>query len=319
MSADEQRILNTMGKFALYLGNHNSICIGVSGGSDSDIIVHIVSTYFREFLPKVHFVFVNTGLEYKATRDHLDFLEQKYQIKIDRIRGMSVVTAVRRYGIPIVSKEHSQKIAGFIRGAPCATLCVMGEAGTRKFYFSPKCKKMAIAIKDRNIRVANMCCQKSKKDPLAKYQKDHGIDLSVTGERRAEGGSRATSHKTCFEPSTSHGYDKYMPLFFWDDDTKSWYKDHEGITYSDCYEVWGMKRTGCVGCPFNSKIGRELDVIKKYEPKMYKACINVFGESYRLMDEFNIRREKILGERYEQISLFDNEEDPSNEEQSDED
>lgn len=55
-----------------------------------------------------------------------------------------------------------------------------------------------------------------------------------------------------------------------------------------------MKRTGCVGCPFNSKVGHDLENIRKYEPNMYKACMNVFGEAYRLMDEFHIRRKPIL-------------------------
>ena len=81
-----------------------------------------------------------------------------------------------------------------------------------------------------------------------------------------------------------------MPLFFWDDETKQYYKESEGIRYSDCYEVWGFKRTGCVGCPFNSNAAKELRIVKQYEPKMYQACINVFGESYRLSDEFNMHR-----------------------------
>jgi 3'-phosphoadenosine 5'-phosphosulfate sulfotransferase (PAPS reductase)/FAD synthetase len=89
-----------------------------------------------------------------------------------------------------------------------------------------------------------------------------------------------------------------MPLFFWDDETKEYYKQTEGIKYSDCYEVWGFKRTGCVGCPFSSKAPLELAVIKQYEPKMYKACVNVFGESYRLMDEFNIRKYKFFDEQF---------------------
>ena len=68
----------------------------------------------------------------------------------------------------------------------------------------------------------------------------------------------------------------------------------QGIRYCDCYEVWGMKRTGCCGCPFNSKVHYDLEIMKKYEPTLYKACLNVFGESYRLMDEFHIRKIPIL-------------------------
>ena len=57
-----------------------------------------------------------------------------------------------------------------------------------------------------------------------------------------------------------------------------------------------MERTGCVGCPFNSRIGEDLKKIKQYEPNLYKACMNVFGESYELMDKFNVRKLKILCE-----------------------
>ena len=101
-----------------------------------------------------------------------------------------------------------------------------------------------------------------------------------------------------------------MPLFFWNDETKQYYKETENIRYSDCYEVWGFKRTGCVGCPFNSKVGLELRTIKKYEPKMYEECLNVFGESYRLADEFNLHKYKVYDD---QIWLYDIVEEAENE------
>lgn len=85
-----------------------------------------------------------------------------------------------------------------------------------------------------------------------------------------------------------------MPLFWWNDDVKLDFKTAEGIRYSDCYEVWGMRRTGCVGCPFNLKVSDELTTILKYEPNLYKACVNVFGMSYKLVDEFDCRRHKCI-------------------------
>lgn len=85
-----------------------------------------------------------------------------------------------------------------------------------------------------------------------------------------------------------------MPLFWWSDDVKAVFKETENITYSDCYEVWGMKRTGCVGCPFGRNVGEELELMRRYEPRLYKACINVFGTSYKLTDMFNCRKKKCL-------------------------
>ena len=105
---DFSRINNTLGKLAYYLETHDSICVSVSGGSDSDIIVHIIATYFRNHLNKIHFVFANTGLEIQATLDHLDYLESKYQIQIERVKGMPIPTAVKKYGVPLVSKNASE-------------------------------------------------------------------------------------------------------------------------------------------------------------------------------------------------------------------
>lgn len=288
---DISRINNTMGKMAYYLGNHNNICISVSGGSDSDIIIHMVATYFREYLPKIHFVFIDTGLEWKATREHIKYLQSKYDVEIDKIHGMSVVTAVRTYGVPVISKYHSGVIDAYCRDVPFSIKKVNAtkeEVGG--YAFSPKHRALADACKEREITVSCKCCDKSKKYPFNKYAKQLHCDLSITGERKAEGGTRAISHTSCFEPNNHGKWDKYMPLFYWDDGTKQYYKEHEDIRYSDCYEVYKMKRTGYVGCPFNSKVNEDLKLMQEYQPNLLKACLNVFGVAYRLMDEFKVRR-----------------------------
>jgi len=43
---------------------------------------------------------------------------------------------------------------------------------------------------------------------------------------------------------------------------------------------YGFKRTGCAGCPFNSKFDKDLEVLRKHEPKLAKAAENIFGDSY---------------------------------------
>lgn len=58
------------------------------------------------------------------------------------------------------------------------------------------------------------------------------------------------------------------------------------IKHSDCYEKWGLKRTGCVGCPYGRNLFDELDIVQQYEPNMYKAINKVFKESYEYTKQY---------------------------------
>jgi hypothetical protein len=48
-----------------------------------------------------------------------------------------------------------------------------------------------------------------------------------------------------------------------------------------------MKRTGCVGCPFNPRIFSELEIIRENEPKLYTAAVSVFGRSYEYTKKYH--------------------------------
>lgn len=314
---DKSRINNTLGKMEYYLSTHNSICVGVSGGSDSDIIVHLVATHYRNFLDKVHFVFSNTGVEYKATLNHLDDLEKKYSISIKRLGVkdgvMPIPLAVKKYGVPFISKQVSeyggrlQKHGFDFSFGELEELCDKfphtraalrwwcndwGDISRFNINWNKWLKEFMIESKP-DFQMSAMCCQKSKKEPLISFQRSIGADLLITGERKSEGGQRA-SKKSCFE--NSHGIDHFMPLFFWNDETKKFYKEFAGIRYSDCYEVYGLKRTGCVGCPFARDIKNELEILKKYEPNLYNACVNIFGQSYRFTNDFEKYKKQRKGE-----------------------
>ena len=288
-------IEHTFHRMLQIFSEHDRILISVSGGSDSDCVVHLICIYFPEYVYKCQFVFVNTGLEYDATKRHLCDLEKRYGIEIKRIRGRSVVTVVREKGFPILSKFKSEQIRKYCNGSKASENIIFYD-GVRSFNamkFTHAQQELALYIKHQKIKVSAQCCEYSKKKPLFRFIKDNEIDLNVTGERKAEGGQRAVAHKSCFEPG-NHGVDKYMPLWFWSNETKAAFKKTEGIRYSDCYEVYGMRRTGCCGCPFNLNIADDLSIMASYEPMLYKACMNVFGQSYELMDRFNCRRKKCM-------------------------
>ena len=52
------------------------------------------------------------------------------------------------------------------------------------------------------------------------------------------------------------------------------------MSHSKCYTEYGLKRTGCVGCPYGRDVIDELETIKENEPKLHKACTAVFKDSY---------------------------------------
>ena len=60
---------------------YKKIVCAISGGSDSDVMLDIVWRCDKD--NKVDYVWFDTGLEYKATKEHLKYLENKYNIKID--------------------------------------------------------------------------------------------------------------------------------------------------------------------------------------------------------------------------------------------
>lgn len=136
--------------------------------------------------------------------------------------------------------------------------------------------------------------------------------MNITGMRQAEGGVRATTIKSCFRPATDEHIAEYHPLFFFTDKDKRQYEQEHDIKHSDCYNVYGMKRTGCAACPFSSGFEKELETIKKHEPQLYKAANAIFGKSYeytRKYREFKAQKKlekKLKRKNCEgQIGLFD--------------
>ena len=85
----------------------------------------------------------------------------------------------------------------------------------------------------------------------------------------------------------SDGKFRLKPLYYVSDADKEWYKERYGIRYSDAYEVYGLKRTGCCGCSISAMAAEDLEKIRPYEPNLVKAAWNVFGPSYLYRQQYN--------------------------------
>lgn len=91
----------------------NAIC-SYSGGSDSDILLHLIENVRETFgLPPIKYAFFNTGLEMEATKRHVREMESLYGVKITSYRPkINIVQATRKYGLPFVSKIMSAGLEG---------------------------------------------------------------------------------------------------------------------------------------------------------------------------------------------------------------
>ena len=97
------------------LRQHPKAICSYSGGADSDILLHLIEKARKivPSLPPVKYVFFNTGLEMKATKDHVKEVAEKYGVEIETVRPkVNIVLATRKYGQPFVSKIMSQGIEG---------------------------------------------------------------------------------------------------------------------------------------------------------------------------------------------------------------
>ena len=143
-----------------------------------------------------------------------------------------------------------------------------------------------------DFQVSAKCCNYCKKQVAHKVQKDY--EMIITGERRDEGGARSVPHSEqwsetntmCFA-ETSDGKYRFRPLYYVSDKDKAWYKEDYGIKDSDAYEVYGLTRTGCCGCPISYKAVEDLEKIRPYEPNVVKAAWNIFGKSYEYRQKYN--------------------------------
>ena len=330
------------------LKEHPHAICSYSGGADSDIMIDLIERTREIFnLPPVDYVFFNTGLEMKATKDHVKATAEKYGVKIrERRPKTNIVTASRKYGLPFVSKIMSAGLEGWQkkniplsiaeeydkaenkeakraelkeRYPGCETtinfLCCCNSKGEPRpniqlVINSSKYMRDFIEEYPPDFQISAKCCDYCKKQVAHQVQKDY--DMIITGERRDEGGMRSVPRKDnttlCFT-ETSSGQYRLRPLYYVSDKDKAWYKDKYNIRYSDAYEVYGLTRTGCCGCPISYKAVDDLELIRPYEPTLVKAAWNVFGKSYLYRQQYNEYKCKRMAKKsLEQISIDDFEE-----------
>ena len=314
-------IFDSQVKAKSVLEHHEKPVCSISGGSDSDIVLDLI--YKADTEKKVKYVWFNTGIEYKATKEHLNYLEKKYNIQIERINAIiPIPISCKKNGQPFLNKFVSDMISRLQKhnfkweDKPYKEL--------EKEY--PQCKgalkwwcneyngvafnikrnkylKEFMVLYHPSFNISSYCCIGAKKRTIHNYIKENGFDLDISGVRRAEGGIRSISYKTCFD--SKEDCDKYRPIFWYTDSDKKEYEKEYNIKHSKCYSDYGFKRTGCCCCPFGKEFEYELEQIKKYENNLYKAVCTIFKDSYEYTRKYKefVKQNKIKKKGFDQLKL----------------
>ena len=292
----------------------NAIC-SYSGGADSDIMIDLIERTRAGFdLPPVKYVFFNTGLEMQATKDHVKATADKYGVPfVSKIMSGGLGDWQRkRVPLSIVDEYNAAGDKAAVRRAlkerypGCESvinfLCCCNRDGEPRPNIQlviNSSKYMLDFIKENPpaFPISAKCCDYCKKQIAHQIQRPY--EMVITGERRDEGGMRSVPRgdntALCFG-ETGHGQWRLRPLYYVSDSDKAWYKEYYHIRYSDAYEVYGLTRTGCCGCPISYKAVDDLELIRPYEPNVVKAAWAIFGDSYRYRQQYNAYKQRRMAD-----------------------
>lgn len=178
----------------------NPVC-SISGGSDCDVMLDLLERVRAG--RKITYVFFDTGIEYQATKNHLNDLEARYGIEIVRRRAKKPVpVGCKEYGVPFFSKEIAQKISylqahGFqwenesfealnerYTGCKAGLKWWTDENGERsKFsiYRHTGMKEFMLSTPPE-FAISDKCCNGAKKNSSAEFLKECNATICIVGE-----------------------------------------------------------------------------------------------------------------------------------------
>lgn len=312
-------------KFRSVLETHRKALVSISGGADSDVMLDMCERVRGGTGCDVTYAFIDTGIEYEATKRHVEWLEARYGVTIKRCRAdKTIPVSCKEHGSPFLSKYISDCVwrlqqAGFrwedeplevlearypnTRKALrwwCDDYSRTDEPGYYDIGSMPFLKEFMMENPPW-FPISDKCCHHAKKRVSERVVSESGCDVRILGLRRSEGGIRAKRGGGCFRVGKP---DSYFPLFWMSDADRRLYEERFGIRHSACYRQWGFRRTGCVGCPFNRNAERDLDIAQAFEPGVVSVARMVFADSYEYTKQYREfrRRSKVAGTG--QLELF---------------
>jgi 3'-phosphoadenosine 5'-phosphosulfate sulfotransferase (PAPS reductase)/FAD synthetase len=266
-----QKIRQVIGEYG-----EDNFCICFSGGKDSCVM----SALIDEALPenKIPRVFADTGVELVMIRQFVERERERDERVVIINPSRNVKKILEEEGYPFKSKRHSKIVEQFQRTG--------NEGLLPRVYARKALPQSGIPFRDRNlcpmillyqfeegglnVKVSDKCCQRLKKDPMKKWQKENKKPISIVGIMREEGGVRDSAVCLAFRGGKLKQFHPLAPLT---KEWERWYIERNNVPICDIYKPpYNFDRTGCKGCPFNPTLQRELDTLEKFFPAERKQC-----------------------------------------------
>lgn len=250
--------------------------ISFSGGKDSTVLHYLID----EALPGNHIprVYADTGIEYNAVKAFV----KELQTQDDRIQiikpSVNIKQMLERDGYPFKSKGHSHVLAIYQQSG-------MGNTVKRYLYDNRSKFNCPKALKyqfddDFDLKISEKCCQRMKKEPFKRWEKENGRSIVLTGMMASEGGLRE-SIQSCIITDKDGKLKKFHPLLKVSEEWENWYIQERNIKLCKLYyPPFSFKRTGCKGCPYALGLQEQLEVMYTLMPEEYQQCEIIWKPVY---------------------------------------
>lgn len=209
--------------------------VSFSGGKDSMCLLSEVARNMQKLGycskgrgEKLHVLYVNTGLEYDAVRNHIKpfirLMEERYQIDIAldvRVPQQSFKEVLKTYGYPVISKEVAQVIeearkglsradGTYLRSREKITGKLLDKNGEKSQF---NCEKY-LPLLSAPFKISKHCCPITKQNPAKKYEKETGR-IPVIGTLAEESSLRQSKWMRFGCNAFSCDRPQSAPLSFW--------------------------------------------------------------------------------------------------------
>ena len=274
---------------------HNAY-ISFSGGKDSTVLHYLID----EALPgnNIPRVFINTGIEYKLlVRFVKDLAEKDSRILILNV-GKNIKETLLSVGYPFKSKQHSQRLWSWKRGQRNTFINQYFRKEESSWRQCPYSLMYQISP-DFKLNISDKCCYEFKKEPAARYMKQSGRKITITGMLKEEGGQR--SNLSCIVTTKEGAIKKFHPMSIVSKEWEDWYITHKSIKLCPLYyPPYNFERSGCVGCPFSKELQAQLDTLEQLLPDEKKKAEYLWKPVYDEYRRIGYRLRKDDGQQ----SLF---------------